>query len=114
MCNSISFRTDYQNASAWGGQDDPVVEFILCGECFLIRESLYAWVSLQVEEWQFDPRFIRADDAHRLLDPGVIAELNDHHVLLVKLCACYHAGRYGWWLPGTEALVNDATAAMLA
>ena len=42
-----------------------------------------------------------------------IAELNDHHVLLVKLCACYHAGRYGWWFPGTEALANDAAATLL-
>ena len=114
MRNAISFRTDYQNASAWGGQDDPVVEFMLCGEFFLIRESLYTWVSLQVEEWKFDPRVTRADHVDVLLDRDVIAELNDHHVLLVKLCACYHAGRYGWWFPGTEALVNDATAAMLA
>ena len=80
MRNAISFRTDYQNASAWGGQDDPLVEFMLCGEFFLIRESLDTWVSSQVEEWKFDPRFTRADHVDVLLDRDVIAELNDHHV----------------------------------
>ena len=113
MLNLNRMFTLYQNASAWGGQDDPLVEFMLCGECFLIRESLYTWVSLKVEEWKLDPRFTRADDVDALLDPDVIAELNDHHVLLVKLCACYHAGQYGWWFPGTEALVNDAAATLL-
>jgi len=88
MCNSISFRTDYQNASAWGGQDDPVVEFMLCGECFLIRESLYAWVSLQVEEWQFDPRFTRAAPVDALLEPDVIAAL-PCNLMVSMLCSPY-------------------------
>ena len=104
----------YQSASAWGGQDDQLVEVVLCGEFFLIRESLYTWVMFQVEGWKSaHPRFGHADEVHLLLDAGVIAELNDAHVLLVKLCACHLAGQYGWWFPGTEALVNAAADTLL-
>jgi len=113
MFNSLSFRTDYQSASAWGGQDDPVVEFMLCGKCFLMRESLRNWVSTQVDGWQCDPCSTRADEVHLLLDPDVVAELNDTNVQLAKLCACHLAGQYGWWLPGTEALVNAAAETLL-